>query len=98
MLLTEKRQDIVKGNRGQISKYLQSLRSKATSKGEFLTPGVTAGDLVEVLVSPSAEGLASLIYPTRQVASVDPHSGFRAGSAVDDCGHGNSLLCICWLV
>ncbi|MCU1251525.1 MAG: hypothetical protein JWQ49_4554 [Edaphobacter sp.] len=75
-LLAEKRRAIVAGNLSQISEYLRSLRDNAATAGEYLRPGCVTGDLLETLLSPSGEGLASLLYPMRQVAREAHRSPF----------------------
>jgi hypothetical protein len=76
-LLREKRRTIVEGNLHQISEYLRSIRDKSAGKGEYLRPGCVTGDLLETLVAPSAEALAELLYPVRQVAREEHRSPFR---------------------
>jgi hypothetical protein len=75
-LLAEKRRAIVMGNLSQISEYLRSLRDKSATAGEYLRSGCVTGDLVETLISPTDEALASLLYSPRQVAREAHRSPF----------------------
>lgn len=76
-LLKMKRRNIIEANYQQVKDYLHTLRDQAAGRGEFIKPGTYHGDLIETLVAPTDESLASLLYPVRQVAQVDHRSPFR---------------------
>lgn len=76
-LLRKKRRNIIESNLEQVRDYLRSLRDQAAGRGEYMKPGQYHGDLLETLVSPTDEALASLLYPVRQVAQVSHRRSFR---------------------
>lgn len=76
-LLKAKRRNIVEANYQQISDYLKSIRQQAAERGEYIKPGLYHGDLIETLIAPTDEALASLVYPVRRVAQVIHRSPFR---------------------
>jgi len=84
-LLRQKRRNIVEANFDQVRDYLRSIRNQAASRGEHLRPGTYQGDLLETLVSPTDESLASLLYPLKQIAQVSHRSPFRLPRRI--CGH-----------
>jgi hypothetical protein len=84
-LLKVKRRNIIEANFEQVSAYLKTLRQQAANRGEYLRSGTYHGDLLETLVAPTDEALASLLYPLRQIAQVRHRSPFRLPHRVN--GH-----------
>lgn len=76
-LLRRKRRNIIEANYQQVKNYLHTLRDQAAGRGEYLKPCLYQGDLLETLVEPTDEALASLLYPVRQVAQIAHRSPFR---------------------
>lgn len=72
-LLKQKRRWIVEGNLDQIKGYLKDLRAKAASSGLYLKSEVKGRQsLIECLVEPEAESLASFLYPSKPI-QVETH-------------------------
>lgn len=64
-LLRQKRSKIVRDNRDQVKTYLRELRVQAANRGEYLRDDTRSADLDVMLLEPTPEGLAALIYPRR---------------------------------
>lgn len=69
-LLNEKRMQIIESNREQVKSYMRQLRADAAGRGEYLKGDVVAADFDQMLVEPTPEGLASLLYPRRAAAKM----------------------------
>ena len=64
-MLMVKRRRIVQDNRPQILSCLRELKTAAAGRGEYLKSDTRSADVDLMLVEPTPEGLAAMIYPKR---------------------------------